>query len=230
MNTIITNFYQSGESTLRLSCLIDLLVQIIEEPLFDNLRTKEQLGYDISVCARDNYGNLGYSITVNSQESRNKAEDVEARIEHFREKFLTVLTRKFTDEFEQAKESLIKLKQMKDTKLKDEVNRNWAEITTIEYIFDRHDLEVEMIRKITLEELIVFYTNSIERPRKLSVQVIGTTNPKKETDHEEVVGELVIELTPSSDLIKRQLEIDNIPQFKKTLIRCPYTLTRLRDN
>lgn len=39
----------------------------MEEPLFDVLRTKEQLGYSVFNMMRYTFGVLGYSVTVNCQ-------------------------------------------------------------------------------------------------------------------------------------------------------------------
>lgn len=39
----------------------------MEEPVFDSLRTKEQLGYSVFSMMRYTFGVLGYSVTVNTQ-------------------------------------------------------------------------------------------------------------------------------------------------------------------
>lgn len=40
---------------------------VMAEPVFDTLRTKEQLGYDVYCTNRNTFGIMGVSITVNSQ-------------------------------------------------------------------------------------------------------------------------------------------------------------------
>lgn len=40
---------------------------LMEEPVFDMLRTKEQLGYNVFNMMRYTFGVLGFSITVNTQ-------------------------------------------------------------------------------------------------------------------------------------------------------------------
>ncbi len=44
--------------------LLSLLDSLMEEPLNDILRTKEQLGYLIYTTVSDARGNLGFTITV----------------------------------------------------------------------------------------------------------------------------------------------------------------------
>lgn len=45
-NSAIIVYYQVGTKTLRHLMLLELLEQICQEPCFDQLRTKEQLGKD----------------------------------------------------------------------------------------------------------------------------------------------------------------------------------------
>lgn len=40
---------------------------LMEEPVFDMLRTKEQLGYSVFSMMRYTFGILGFSVTVNTQ-------------------------------------------------------------------------------------------------------------------------------------------------------------------
>lgn len=173
INTLTCNYYQIGPITLKTNSLIDLLMMIAEEPLFDSLRSKEQLGYDVSCRLHDNYGILGYSITVNSQETEKiSAEYVDERIETFRSDFLNKIRETSDGEFEQFKESVIKIKLTEDNNLNDEICRNWTEITTNEYAFDRAAKEVECLKKITKSEFLDFYEKHLnECTKKFSVQV-----------------------------------------------------------
>ncbi|XP_055389188.1 nardilysin isoform X2 [Condylostylus longicornis] len=222
-NTVVTNFYQMGPCTLKLECLLDLLLMLVEEPLFDILRTKEQLGYDISATVRNNSGILGYSITVNSQENKFSCSFVQTRIETFRVKMMTILEDMEDEEFEHVKQSLIKTKQVSDTELKDEVSRNWSEITSEEYIFDRLKQEIECLRNITKQDIINFCLNYEKNNlRKLSVQVIGSTSSNAVSENEIEAIDNRIELK----LIKNESStIFDIEDFKKNLNVYPVTKT-----
>lgn len=186
-NTVTVNYYQFGPITIRLNCLIDLLLLIAEEPAFDQLRSKEQLGYDVGCCIRDNFGILGYTFSVVSQENKFTAEHIDARIEAFRAEFVNIVAKLTVDEFEQFRQTLIKLKMTDDNHLRDELTRNWAEVTTDEFIFDRHLREVECIKTITKEEFGQFYSKHYnEGTRKLSVQVIGNADSVSSAENDEV--------------------------------------------
>ncbi len=177
VNTVTCNFYQIGPITIKTNALIDLLMMIGEEPLFDSLRSKEQLGYDVSCRLHDNHGILGYSIQINSQETKFSAEHIDERIEVFRSSLLNIIRETSDSEFEQYKEAVVKLKLTADNYLSDEVVRNWTEITTNEYAFDRVTKEVDCLKTITKSEFIAFYEKHLlENTKKFSVQVIGRSD------------------------------------------------------
>lgn len=182
-NTVITNYYQIGPNTVRLECILDLLMMFVEEPLFDQLRTKEQLGYHVGATVRMNYGIAGYSIVVNSQETNTTASHVEKRIEVFRNNMLQILEDMSQEDYDHTRDSLIKLKQVADTALISEVSRNWNEIVNEEYMFDRRRQQIEVLRTLTKHEIVAFLLdNEISNMRKVSIQVIGhqlTTKSKK---------------------------------------------------
>jgi nardilysin len=69
-------------------------------------------------------------------------EYVDARIEAFLKKFGKMLKKMRENELEEVRSSLIKLKQLSDIHLKEEVSRNWDEITSGDYMFDRLEREV----------------------------------------------------------------------------------------
>lgn len=207
VNTVITNFYQIGPISYRTHVLIDLLSMVAHEPLFDTLRNKEQLAYDVSFDLRDNYGILGYSITVNSQEPKFSVDHVDDRIEHFRRELSTTIETMPDDDFEAIKASLAKIKLNADNKLSEEVQRNWAEITTDEYEFDRPHKEVEYLSTITKQQLLDFYrAYSGEAERKLSVQVIGNAQ-KKEVD---TPNNVEMEFEKTVDLETRRKRFDTL--------------------
>uniref|UniRef100_A0A1B6BXU5 Nardilysin n=1 Tax=Clastoptera arizonana TaxID=38151 RepID=A0A1B6BXU5_9HEMI len=182
-NSVVTNYYQSGPKKIKDHCICELLILMMQEPLFDTLRTKEQLGYDVSCTLRDTFGILGFSVKVSFQIDKFSADHVENRITLFLEGFLKKAKKMSKEEFQEYKETLIKLKQSSDIHISEEVKRNWEEIKVNEYIFDRRNKEKKYIEEITLEEVCKFFENQIQvgnnRGRIISFQVIGH---KKQVD------------------------------------------------
>ncbi|CAI8030497.1 Nardilysin, partial [Geodia barretti] len=81
-NTVVTDYYQSCPRTDRDSTIASLLVSCMEEPAFDDLRTKKQLGYTVSLNYH-NYEMVAFSLTVVSQPAKNSVEKVEECMQNF---------------------------------------------------------------------------------------------------------------------------------------------------
>lgn len=81
-------YLQIGLSSedLRLRVLADLVDQVLFEPLYDTLRTKQQLGYTVSSGTRLTHGVTGFCVVVVS--AAFDAATVEQRIEAFLQDFV----------------------------------------------------------------------------------------------------------------------------------------------
>lgn len=173
-NSIVKNYYQIGKSTIQNECMAEFLVSVINEPLFDTLRSHEQLGYTVACTLRRNCGVLGVTITVEYQENKNSAEKIDEKIEEFLQNFHKILSEINTDDFLSAKRSIVSLKLISDSELEREVNRHWEEIRNGENIFDRNEIEALETESLRKDEIVDFYTKTfLTNKRKLSVQVIG---------------------------------------------------------
>lgn len=165
----------------------------MEEPLFDRLRTKEQLGYDVACIQQNIYGILGYSIIVQTQTDKYTTEHVDQRIEEFVKSFNKILKDLWEEEFDCVKEALRKEKQCADIDLNEEVTRNWNEITTWQYMFDRLEREVLAIKNIKINDLREWtekHTLNGSNFRKLSIHVVGSKESNEEVN--EAISESMI--------------------------------------
>ncbi|EDW78671.2 uncharacterized protein Dwil_GK13929 [Drosophila willistoni] len=173
-NTIITNYYQIGPSSLRTECLMDLVEFIVEEPYFNQLRTVEQLGYSLGLYQRVGYGVIAYVMTINTQETKHKSEIVESRIEAFRASIPEIISQLSDEEFYELRETLISTKKLSDVNLDDEASRNWDEIVTMEYFFNHVEMQIQTLRGLTKQHVVNFLKEYEKTNfRKLSVQVVG---------------------------------------------------------
>lgn len=225
-NSTTTNYVQLGFSSIRLQCLIEFIEKIMEEPLFDILRTKEQLGYSVSCSHRFNCGILGMSVTVQSQEDKNPTTVVNERIDKFLNTNMVEILEKMSDqEFTTVQNALMKLKRIIEVELETEVNRHWAEIVSNEYIFDRLELEAQMISKLTKSEVVEFYKKQVLAPdaKKLSIQIVGDDfddlSDQKEQEYE--IKFQILERTAGVG----QNVITDIEGFRNSLEIFPFTKT-----
>uniref|UniRef100_A0A8C7NN26 Nardilysin a (N-arginine dibasic convertase) n=1 Tax=Oncorhynchus mykiss TaxID=8022 RepID=A0A8C7NN26_ONCMY len=132
--------------------------------------------------------------------------------------------------------ALVKLKECEDTHLGEEVDRNWAEVVTQQYVFNRLHREIEALKQMTRAELVSWYLEHRgHNCRKLSVHVVGF-GPEEgdppgdgngERDEEECgtssYGE-VSKLTflPASPKMAAATSIMDIPSFTQSLTLFPY--------
>ncbi|KAH1009982.1 nardilysin isoform X1 [Dendroctonus ponderosae] len=219
-NSVVTNYYQSDHFTIQNSAMLDIIMMLIEEPLFDTLRTKEQLGYQVYCSCRDTFGVLGFSITVFSQVTKATTKFIDARIEAFMN-HIHKLMMFFNDEsFQLVKDNLIKKKQCNDNYLKEEVDRNWDEILNNEYVFDRIKQEIKAIEQVTCYEMRSWWDahhsyGNREKFRKISIQVEGHAHSSCQ------INELKIDLYCNEDeALSKDIEnyfITNIKEYKDSL-------------
>ncbi|KAJ1334843.1 hypothetical protein BSLG_007997 [Batrachochytrium salamandrivorans] len=133
---------------------LSILSQIGHEPVFDQLRTKEQLGYMVYSGIRKQPEMLSYRIIIQSE--RDPAY-LESRIVAF----LHQLERISKHQTSIATKMLDTLKN-----LGQESSRYWGHINSLYYDFEQHITDAEQIHRITKDQLIAFYRKHISPDSK----------------------------------------------------------------
>ncbi|KAJ4939412.1 hypothetical protein JOQ06_028861 [Pogonophryne albipinna] len=239
-NSEITVYYQSGLKHLREHTLMELLVMHMEEPCFDFLRTKETLGYHVYPTCRNTSGVLGFSVTVETQATKFNTELVESKIEEFLVSFGELLDALTEEAFKTQVTALVKLKECEDTHLGEEVDRNWAEVVTQQFVFDRLNREIAALKQMTRVELASWFKEHRgETSRKLSVHVVGFGAEENDSDgggkkqegkkgkEDDVSGSTYGEVSkvtflPASPKMAGTAAIMDIPAFTAGLPLFPY--------
>merc|ERR1719189_688050 len=137
-------------------------------------------------------GVLGVSVTVNTQATKFTPEHVDERIEAFFENFIANELNE--EKVAEAVAALVKQKLRADVTLEEEVSRNWGEVTSNEFLFNRSEKEVEALGKVNLEQVKAVLQPLIQE-KKLSVQVVGSSSPdaaQETEDPDSGVEELVL--------------------------------------
>ncbi|XP_054841211.1 nardilysin-like [Eublepharis macularius] len=229
-NSIVTVYYQTGARSLKEYALMELLVMHMEEPCFDYLRTKQTLGYHVYSATRNTSGILGFSVTVATQATKYNSELVDRKIEDFLLHFEQKLWNLSDEEFKAQVSALIKLKQTDDSHLGEEVERNWSEVITQQYVFDRLAREIVALKSLSKKDLMEwFLLHRIKDRKVLSTHVVGFGQQEgdPEVKHASTVQESLFgqapELTflPSSPLLNFPSVMD-IQAFTSTLDILPY--------
>uniref|UniRef100_A0A8C6PDL3 Nardilysin a (N-arginine dibasic convertase) n=1 Tax=Nothobranchius furzeri TaxID=105023 RepID=A0A8C6PDL3_NOTFU len=208
----------------------------MEEPCFDFLRTKETLGYHVYPTCRNTSGVLGFSVTVETQATKFNTELVEFKIEEFLVSFGEKLNALTEEAFNTQVTALVKLKECEDTHLGEEVDRNWTEVVTQQYVFDRLNREIDALKQISRTELVSwFQEHRGQNARQLSVHVVGFGAEESEEEGGKNQGEDKEELSdstygevskltflPASSKMADVISIMDVPTFTGGLPLFPY--------
>ncbi|KAK4058930.1 metalloprotease [Microbotryomycetes sp. JL221] len=164
--TYIGNIYDDIER-----CKLSLFAWIVQEPIFDVLRAKEQLGYIVSSGSRRSIAFMGLRVIVQSEKD---SLHVESRIENFWKEFLKTFKTMNSIDFEKYKMAVINRKLEDHKNMWEESSHFWLHIHSGWYDFEQRTREIDIIKSLTLQDMVEFFEKhffgSIEQPiRRLTV-------------------------------------------------------------
>ncbi|KYN32532.1 Nardilysin, partial [Trachymyrmex septentrionalis] len=227
--SVMTNYYQVGISSIELSVLIDLMMEIMFEKL-QNWELDEQLPFKIVLSDLDDInGILGFSITTCTEANKCTTEYMNGEIEIFLQVFNEILRNLEDKELDCFKKRLIldKKNEYADDNVKKVVDRKWNEILNGEYIFDRYEKEMLAIKNITIDDLKKCFTKHIENGsnfRKLSIHIVENDPEKIAVEKENIENPEAEHFT--LEYIKDDCHIVDVEDNKKYLYAYPFKLNR----
>lgn len=179
VNSAIEYYVQIGEPTdVEMRATLSLFSQIANEPVFDQLRTKEQLGYLVFSGIRRSTGSLGWRVIVQSERD---APYLEGRVDAFLDQFRATLDKMTEQEFEAHKRSIIHKKLENVKNLVEESTRFWSPVFGGNYDFLARYADVEAIAQTTKEQVVDLFMKYIHPSSptrsKLSVHLNSTASP-----------------------------------------------------
>eukprot|EP01082_Thalassiosira_pseudonana_P002309 g2198.t1 g2198 contig11:912012-915958(+) len=180
-NTAVEVYFQVSKDNVLNRVLVDLIAHILEEPLYCQIRTKEQFGYQVSCGARWTFGVIGLSFQVVT--ACKSAEEASNRIDTFLQQFRSELASMDNTTYLEHLAGLAKNKLEMFDSLEDECSSHWSEIVERRYDWEAHRAEVLTLRCISREKLLHAYdewfnpvcsTGQPNKRRKMVIHVIGT--------------------------------------------------------
>lgn len=192
-----------------------LLDQILHEPAFDQLRTKEQLGYIVFSGLRGCSTTYGFRFIIQSER---KSEYLESRIDSFLTQQLAALQELTDADFESHKRSVIIKRLEKLKNLDQESGRHWSQITGEYYDFEAAQEDAAAVKSLTKAEMVEFYTTYIiptsSQRAKLAVHLVAQGVSKKTEEATVTDGET--EKIPGNGTEPHLIE--NVRDFKAGLV------------
>jgi len=163
----ITLYYPVGKFIPKEFNLLGLAINILSQPFFDELRTKNQLGYLVRM-GQTNVRDEHYIIQ--KIQSEKPIEIVEEKINTFNKNITKILESADFDKFMETLKAQLK---ESDYSLDEKFLRYYPEISLRQYLFNRNDILLENLDKVTKEDLIKFVKKFINSENKIKIIVSG---------------------------------------------------------
>eukprot|EP00903_Cladosiphon_okamuranus_P013078 g12199.t1 len=218
-NSAAVAYFQLGERDERKATALLLLSQMMREPCFTELRTRQQVGYIVSSGVH-NYGRgsrqLGFSVHALSKTLG--PDEICSRIDAFLPQFREILRNMSKEEFDTHVVSQI-AKQLEPPKKADaEFGYILNEVFTGDLKWDRAAAKAELLRTITLEEVLALLDSEMlakDGAKRMNILVYGKNHKKPSGSSEDVkasagAGDSVVELVPETlQAFTRSLEMQD---------------------
>jgi insulysin len=156
-NILVMFILPCGEYTPENAALYFILSTLLEQPTYEELRTKGQLGYLVKSSL--SYDNFFYNINIKVQ-SVLAIQKVEDKMNDFIEWFKKYLV-DLDDAFIMIKKSVKGMLLAQPSSMTDLINQYIGEIENRTFIFNRHKLIAGEIDKISKDNIITLYNNII---------------------------------------------------------------------
>mmetsp|Transcript_31133 Transcript_31133/g.39056 ORF Transcript_31133/g.39056 Transcript_31133/m.39056 type:complete len:566 (-) Transcript_31133:272-1969(-) len=202
-NSAVQAIYQFPGRELKDRACIELLGTILEQPFFDDLRTKQQLGYIVNAGLKRVQGITSLSLLVQSNVAN--PIDVTTKILNFVDSLESKLEELSEQKFLAFRNGLIEKKLEPQKRLITATIRNWEEIITGEYLYDRPEQEANILRSLTKDNIIEYYKNHMK-----------STGKERRVLVSQVYGNKDASLLGRVKKDTKSLIVDNYTDFKKT--------------
>lgn len=219
---MVNDYHKSSCAELYLQCgmqddqsnvYVDLVTQILSEPCYNQLRTKEQLGYIVFCGSRKSNGVQGIRVIV--QSAKHPA-FVEERIENFLNGMIDHLENMSDEEFKRHKEALAAQKLEKPKRLTTQFTKFLNEIALQQYHFNRAQVEVAFLQTLTKQQIIEYYKEFIimgaASRRSLSIHVVSTAEGG--AGHKDAPTEVTEQTTNEATSKKDFVKVSDLASFK----------------
>ncbi|ORY56460.1 Metalloenzyme, LuxS/M16 peptidase-like protein [Leucosporidium creatinivorum] len=133
---------------------LSVFATIVQEPLFDDLRAKQQLGYIVSSGSRRSIAFMGLRVIVQSEKD---AAFVESRVDAFWEEFKQTLDDMSEEEFDKYKTTVINKKLEDHKNMWEESSHLWLHIHAGWYDFEQRARDVPILQALTKKDIVDFF-------------------------------------------------------------------------
>ena len=155
----VVHYVTGAYGDVATSVLLDMLALLIQQPAFDALRTRQQLGYIVHT-QQSTKQQTQRLFTVTVQSGQYDAQLLSERVLRFMDDFGLQLQRITVKEWERARSVLLIQRKMEEDSLREKGADWWGQIQAGEE-WRRKEQEVEEVRRMQHADLITWYKRRI---------------------------------------------------------------------
>lgn len=173
-DTAVLVYYQADDATVETAARMMMIEQVVKSPFFDELRTRQQLGYVVAAQGMSALRVPGLNFLVQSPAQGSKG--IFVRIDRFLEEFRDRLAAMDADEFDRYRQGLLAMLREKDPNLGRRSRRLQADLALGEYGFDRRERMISAVEALDRDDVLAFYEEQIlaaDRRRRIILQATG---------------------------------------------------------
>jgi insulysin len=163
------------ETDLPLAAKLNVVSQISGQKFFDDLRTKQQLGYIVHAAAMVQERRAGLLFLVQSEVP---TAEVREKVFTFINSLADQVEAIPAEDFQKYVEAVITDYKEKPKNQSEEFQRHWAEIEKRRFAFTRRDKLVPVTEKLTQAEVVAFIRESVVNAPKVVAIVTGSNEPE----------------------------------------------------
>lgn len=212
LNSSIISYFQAGNLNNKENCILMLIEFLFREKFFDDLRTKQALGYIVRLGLREHRDINGVFCLV--QSSVRSPEYLQNVITEF---LSNIKWEEFDEEtYSQYVNAVIVELKKKDLKLEEEVLRNFSEIQSKNYLFSRNEEYVEILKTLKIEEVKKFFNKLFfEQVKRLDIGLLAHCHSE---ENEKLEQE---NLKQAEEISIQRIKVHSANEFKKNVGHYP---------
>lgn len=154
-NSAVEVYFQVGKDNTEDRVAVDLLMEMMYEPLYDQIRTKDQFGYSVSCDSRWTNGVIGMQFQVVT--ASKTAQEAENRIEQFIKDYRQIIVNMKEEDFMHHLIGLSQQKLEMFNSLREETGHYWSEIRDGRYLWEVNREEVLYLTTLTKQKILESY-------------------------------------------------------------------------
>ncbi|EWH08133.1 peptidase, M16 (pitrilysin) family protein [Catenovulum agarivorans DS-2] len=170
----VLDAFIAPRASLKDSLSLKVLNNFYHSAFFAELRTEEQLGYQVSSMAFDYQLKPIFAMLVQSNNTNYKA--LKKRMDKFRKDFASKINQLTQAEFEQARDGLLSHYQQAPNNLYEEAGQYVYDFFDNQTQFDSKKRSIELLQQLTLQDIQQQYRNMIvgNKQMELLIQLRGS--------------------------------------------------------